>query len=390
MRERRELGRQVGQPARRERRHRRREHFTERGWRRRHECQVRRVGGQRKGVGHERVRRADARHRTAVGIDAKQVRGSLLQAAEIDAVRRPGDQARILVEGVRDRSGRSAGGRHHGEAGICVIAVRAAHRRLEDELTAVGGPLRVRVRPRLGDEPGDALVARCRRIGGLDRQQEDVERLPVHEVGRRGGAEREARAVRRPREVDDVKRVPLGALGARERLPHRLGDVQGPDVAVRIVAADHVEVAHVVLARLEGLGLHLRGHEGNRPSVGRPGEVADRRFRFGELHRLTPVGTNREDLIPIADARAREGEPPAVGRPSGRPHRLGAARQLERRATARRHDPEVRDEGVVLEVRLVDRIGDESPVRRNLGAADGLDGEEVVDRRDPWGFSRRE
>ena len=71
-------------------------------------------------------------------------------------------------------------------------------------------------------------------------------------------------------------------------------------------------------------------------------------------------------------------EPLAVRRPLRAARRLVAARQLQRPARRGVGQPDLRDERVLLEVRLVDGVGDPLAVGRDLRAADGL---ESADRR---------
>src|SRR5262249_26581710 len=90
------------------------------------------------------------------------------------------------------------------------------------------------------------------------------------------------------------------------------------------------------------------------------------------------VGMYGENLILVADAIAGEGQPLAVRRPLWIARRLVAARELERIARRRVRQPDLRDEGVLLPVRLVDSVGDVFAVGRDLRAAEGLDVDQVV------------
>jgi hypothetical protein len=87
-------------------------------------------------------------------------------------------------------------------------------------------------------------------------------------------------------------------------------------------------------------------------------------------------------LILVADSVAGEGEPFARRRPLRIAGGLFAARDLKRLACRRVRQPDLRDEGVLLPIRLADGVGDVFTLWRDLGAADGLDVEQVVNRRD--------
>ena len=106
-----------------------------------------------------------------------------------------------------------------------------------------------------------------------------------------------------------LKSLPLVRCRAGHRRAQRVLDVDRPEVGVLVVAADDLVVAEVLLAIFLKLGWRIGRGECDRLAVPRPQETGDRRLRFGQLDRFAAVRPDREDLVPIADARAREREP---------------------------------------------------------------------------------
>ena len=123
-----------------------------------------------------------------------------------------------------------------------------------------------------------------------------------------------------------------GPLRAGDRRAERVGDVNGPDLRVGVVAVHDLEVPEVLRAPLARLRLGLGRDERDLPAVGRPREIVDAGLGLGQLDRFAAIGGDREDLVALADPRAGEGEPLAVGRPARCARGLAPAGQLIRRA----------------------------------------------------------
>src|SRR5262245_5744104 len=140
----------------------------------------------------------------------------------------------------------------------------------------------------------------------------------------------------------------------------------------------------MVFTLLGGFLVGVARSESDALSVLRPCESVYAVLGLGQLRGLAAVGIDDEDLILVADSVAGEGEPFARGRPLRIAGGLFAARDLKRLARRRVRQPDLRDEGVLLPVRLADGVGDVFTVRRDLRAAEGLDVEQVVNCGDSF------
>src|SRR5262245_1764245 len=145
-----------------------------------------------------------------------------------------------------------------------------------------------------------------------------------------------------------------------------------------VLLAHYLEIAEMVFALLGGFLVGVAGGERDALSVFRPRESIDAVLGFGQLRGLAAVGIDGEDLILVAYAVAGESEQLAVRRPLRIACGFLAARDLNRLASRRVRQPDLRDEGVLLPVRLVDGVGDVFAVGRDLRAAEGLDVDQVV------------
>ena len=92
------------------------------------------------------------------------------------------------------------------------------------------------------------------------------------------------------------------------------GHLDQPEMIHRVVAADDLEVAVLLLAILLRLGVGAGGSEGDRSAVGRPGDSADAVLLGGELRGLAARRRDQVDLA-LAVAVADEGEAARIGRP---------------------------------------------------------------------------
>ena len=98
------------------------------------------------------------RHRFGFGIELVEIRVGARRSGKEKAVRFPGDDLRVLVEGARERRRGAAARGNRRDEGVRVEVGRIGHRGLERDARAVGRPHRVRVGAFLRDEFADRPV----------------------------------------------------------------------------------------------------------------------------------------------------------------------------------------------------------------------------------------
>ena len=226
---------------------------------------------------------------------------------------------------------------------VLVEVERLGHGRDERDLRSVGRPSRIAVGARLSDE---------RRAGaGGDIDDRDVGGAALASVARDPVIEGDARAVRRPVEAPDHER----ARCERARLLRR--EIQHVEVGVTLILVLDLHLAPLLVARFHRVGLRIQSREGDRLAIRRPREAGHPFLGAGELLRFTAGHVDAVDL-PLAIAIRDESQRPAVGRPGGLAARFGGIGQLVRLSRVGWRDPDLRFVGVVVPVRLADRVGD--------------------------------
>src|SRR5215475_2549871 len=221
---------------------------------------------------------------------------------------------------------------------------RGAHGRGEYDPSAVGRPSRIVIWAGLRDQLLDRVVG--------DVEQVDVASAALNQVGIDRRAERDRLAVGRPRERTDAEIFALRPLRPGDRLFQRLSHVERPYVRIVVLLAHDLEIAEVVFALLGDFLVGVARGERDALTVFRPRESVDAVLGLGQLRGLAAVGIDDEDLILVADAIAGEGQPFARRRPLRIAGGLFAPRDLKRLARRRVRQPDLRDEGVLLPVRL--------------------------------------
>src|SRR5262249_48304290 len=146
-----------------------------------------------------------------------------------------------------------------------------------------------------------------------------------------------------------------------------------------ILLAYDLEIAKMLLAVLGHFFFRWRRGEGDALAVRRPLKALDAVLDLGELHRLTAVRWDGEDLVLVARTVAGEGQPSAIGRPGLVAGGLVASGELVFSAAGRIGDPNVRDEGVILEITMRHGIGDPLAVGGDADTANRVDVEQIVD-----------
>ena len=104
-------------------------------------------------------------------------------------------EIRLLIEPVGDGTRSPAVGRNHGQPAVRVKVELLSHRRTKHDRFAVGRPLRICVGTWLADDLPDRTVG--------EREHVQIRRDALDEIRIQRGAERDARAVRRPFEAAD-------------------------------------------------------------------------------------------------------------------------------------------------------------------------------------------
>jgi len=288
----------------------------------------------------------------------EQMHGGALQGRKIDAIRFPGQQTRIFIEGVCERHGRAAGGRHHRQPRVEREVPRVAHGRGEGDPGAVGRPDRRRVRA--------GLVHDLRHRVVREVQQVDVRAGALHQVGIHRGAEGDPGAVGRPGEVADAEIAPLRPLHAGGGRFQGFLHVDRPEMGVAVVAADHPEITQVLRPVLVRRHLRLLGEEGDLAAVRRPLVISAAVLDVGDPHRLAPVRADEEQLVLAAVPARHERQPAAVRRPLRVAGAVVAAGELEGASGGRLRQPDLRRERILLEVGRQHRVGHPAAVRRDF------------------------
>ena len=195
-------------------------------------------------------------------------------------------------------------------------------------------------------------------------------------------------AVGRPLEAADGERT------ARQRPRRARRDVDHEQVRHPIVLFDHLELAVLLLAILDGGRLRLRRRVRDAFPIRRPGEPVDTILETGQRLGFSRLRINQVDLALVRAVRG-ERQLRAVGRPCRRLTRFLRVGELTDRGCRRARpglglskvagrrigEPDFRFVRVLVPVRLPNRVRDPSAVWRDVRRRHALQRQDLIHGR---------